>query len=366
LHVVAAKDEKITMIMLSMFATALITMLALMALRPVACRMGLLDMPDHRKLHDGAIPLIGGIAVFIGICVSFMLFIPLDKSIISYLCAALLIVGVGAMDDLKDLPVHLRLLLQLTVTVILCSGTGLYLENLGDLIGFGDVHLGLLGYVCTTLAIMGAINAFNMMDGIDGLAGTMALIAYAALAFLFQRSGDQAAFQLALIFSVALIPYLMMNLTVPPFKKKIFMGDAGSMLNGLSIVWLLIHGSQGEVQSFEPVTAVWLVAIPLMDMVAIMIRRVKKRQSPFKPDRDHLHHIFMRARFSDRESLVFIVMMGVLLAAIGILGDVLAVSESVRTLGFVGVFLIYCYALKHAWLLTRFFRKHPLHPEELV
>jgi len=351
------------MIIQSVLATLTVTWLAIMLLRPVAYSIGLLDTPDHRKHHKGAIPLIGGIAAFIGICASFLLFVPIDEPIVSYLLAGSLIVGVGALDDIKDLPVRVRLITQVLVTVILCEGTGLYLENLGDLFGFGDVHLGWFSYPATILAMMGAINAFNMMDGIDGLAGSMALIAYSGLAYLFYRSGDPLGFQLALIFSIALIPYLMVNLTIPPFKKKIFMGDAGSMLHGFSVVWLLVHGSQGEAQSFSPVTALWLVAIPLMDMVAIMARRAKKGQSPIRPDRDHLHHIFMRARFSDREALVLITIMGVVFLAIGLLAETFFWRESINVMAFICVFLLYCYFLKHAWLVAKFFRKYPLHSE---
>ncbi len=101
----------------------------------------------------------------------------------------------------------------------------------------------------------------------------------------------------------------------------------------------------------------WIIAVPLMDMAAIILRRVCKGQSPFKPDRDHLHHIFMRAGFGPRATLCIISYFSVVYAALGILGEVYHVREWIMFLGFMLSFAVYNYGIKHAWTLVRWVRK---------
>jgi UDP-GlcNAc:undecaprenyl-phosphate GlcNAc-1-phosphate transferase len=136
------------------------------------------------------------------------------------------------------------------------------------------------------------------------------------------------------------------------------MGDAGSMFMGLTVIWLLTLGTQNSTlneAAFRPVTALWIIAIPLMDMFAIMLRRLKKGNSPFKADNGHLHHICLRMGLSSRQSLLAISLFAIVLAAIGILGEVFLIPESIMLLLFIVLFFGYSYALQHAWKLVRAF-----------
>jgi UDP-GlcNAc:undecaprenyl-phosphate GlcNAc-1-phosphate transferase len=119
------------------------------------------------------------------------------------------------------------------------------------------------------------------------------------------------------------------------------MGDAGSMFVGLSVIWLLTMGTQGEQASFSPVTALWICAIPLMDMLAIVVRRYKNGKSPFKPDRDHLHHILQRAGLSPKRALVAISSVAVVMSSIGLAGEYFNVAESFMLISFLAMFTIY-------------------------
>lgn len=93
----------------------------------------------------------------------------------------------------------------------------------------------------------------------------------------------------------------MMNLGILGRERKVFMGDAGSMMIGFAVIWLLLGASQDPLETMmRPITALWLIAVPLMDMAAIMFRRVRRGDSPLKPDREHLHHIFQRLGFTSR------------------------------------------------------------------
>ncbi|MBY5961352.1 UDP-N-acetylglucosamine--undecaprenyl-phosphate N-acetylglucosaminephosphotransferase [Marinobacter nauticus] len=332
--------------------------LSLIILRPVAVRVRLLDNPDHRKLHRGAVPLIGGLSAFVGLGLAWLLWMPvIDSYGLFLLCAALLVV-VGAVDDAKDLPAKFRLGVQVVLGAVLTFGSGVSLSTFGDLFGFGEVSLGAFGPWVTIAAVIGATNAFNMIDGIDGLAGSLSLVVLVSLTILFM--GDSRfSTELTLAFGIAcaLVPYLMANLRIPPFKCRIFMGDAGSMFIGFAVVWLLVNATQPGQMAMRPVTALWIIAIPLMDMVAIMVRRARKGQSVMKPDREHLHHIFMRAGFSDREALVLITLVALLFAGVGLAGEFFEVPEWAMFTAFVGVFALYDWALSHVWRLLVVFRR---------
>jgi len=179
-----------------------------------------------------------------------------------------------------------------------------------------------------------------------------------SLALLFSTSsGLVPELALAVGISCALVPYLMANLRIPPFRNRIFMGDAGSMFIGFAVVWLLVNATQPGEMAMRPVTALWIIAIPLMDMVAIMVRRARKGQSVMKPDRDHLHHIFMRAGFSDREALLMITIVAMLFASVGLLGEFFHLPEWLMFAAFVGLFALYDWSLSHVWRLLVVVRK---------
>jgi UDP-GlcNAc:undecaprenyl-phosphate GlcNAc-1-phosphate transferase len=185
-----------------------------------------------------------------------------------------------------------------------------------------------------------------MIDGIDGLIGSLSINTFTSIAILFIMSGQTDYLSYPLILATATLPYLIFNLGITEklFNKKtikIFMGDAGSMFVGLSVIWLLTMGTQGEQASFRPVTALWICAIPLMDMLAIVVRRYKNGKSPFKPDRDHLHHILQRAGLSSSQTLIAISTVAILMSLIGLAGEYFNVAESIMLLSFLAMFVIY-------------------------
>lgn len=324
---------------------------------PVAVRLGLVDTPNVRKKHTGAVPLVGGIGIFVSVLTASMLFLPQSQTLNLYLISTALIVFIGVLDDYYDLPVRPRIVSQVLAASIMIYGAGLYIENLGNLFGFGVIDLGIFGSILTVVAVIAAINAFNMVDGIDGLAGMLSIVAFSALAFMLSRVHNEW-FLLPIMLIAATTAYLMFNLEWPSAKlKKVFMGDAGSMLIGLTVIWLLVIGSQGEEAAFKPVTALWIVGLPLMDMVAIMFRRIKKGQSPFKPDRDHLHHIFMRAGLTPRQALSIITGIATVISVVGLVLDMLGAAEWLSLMLFCVLFAAYCYAIQHIWRILTILRK---------
>lgn len=325
--------------------------LAIKLFKPLAVDVGLVDKPNARKHHDGQIPLIGGISIFAAVLAASLLWLPNTLELRMYLIASAMMVFIGALDDKYDLKVRIRIVGQIIIASLMIYGVGGYIANLGDLFGFGDINLGPLGIIFTYFAIIVVINAYNMVDGIDGLIGSLSLNTFTAIAILFLISGNSGYLSYPLMLATATLPYLVFNLGF--FKKytnKIFMGDAGSMFIGLSVIWLLSMGTQGENASFRPVTALWICAVPLMDMLAIVMRRYRKGKSPFKPDRDHLHHILQRAGLSSRQTLIAITAFSIIMSLIGVLGEYLQVPESIELLLFLVIFILYNkYARHFSW-----------------
>lgn len=334
------------------------TSLAIVALRPLAIKINLLDKPNTRKRHVGAIPLIGGISVFLGVLTSSLVTLPSEPLLQALLVCSILIVILGVVDDAKDISPWFRLGVQSLLTILLSKATGISLHQLGDIAGLGNISVRWFDIVITVIAICGAINAFNMMDGIDGLAGSMALVSFIGLAILFHDTIPLLA-DFCQIFILALIPYLCVNLSLFSAKRKIFLGDAGSMLLGFVIGFMVIFGSQQthSINAFRPVTALWIIGLPLMDMVGIMIRRISKGQSPLRADRNHLHHILMHAGFSPRESLSIMVLLGSTMMAVGVLGEHFNMPEIVMMGLFLALFAAYSVGLQYAWRLGRWVKK---------
>jgi UDP-GlcNAc:undecaprenyl-phosphate GlcNAc-1-phosphate transferase len=325
--------------------------IAIKVFKPIAIDVGLVDKPNARKHHNGQVPLIGGISIFAAVLAASLIWLPNTLELRMYLVASAMMVFIGALDDKFDLKVRIRIVGQIIIASLMIYGVGGYISNLGNLFSFGDIELGPIGIVFTYFAIIVVINAYNMVDGIDGLIGSLSLNTFTAIAILFLISGNTSYLSYPLILATATLPYLIFNLGFfKSYSKKIFMGDAGSMFIGLSVIWLLTIGTQGESASFRPVTALWICAIPLMDMLAIVMRRYRKGKSPFKPDRDHLHHILQRAGLSSRQTLVVISIASALMSILGVLGEYFQVAESIELALFVLMFILYNkYARHFSW-----------------
>lgn len=347
--------------MLTSAAIAFVTTwLAILVLRPTSQRIGLVDVPNARKVHVGAVPLVGGIAVSFGVLMAtFFGLIPQNPMISILLLGSIGMVIMGAIDDVKDISPLLRLFLQAILIVLVCNYGSVTLHNFGDLFTLGDIKIPtVIAWPVTILAVCAAINAYNMMDGIDGLAGSMAAISLAALGYtLYSVEPDVS--RLCWIIVIALAPYLMVNLTVPPFSKKIFLGDAGSMFLGFIIGILVLYGSQqsNAHNAFNPVTALWIIGLPLMDMLGIMVRRIRKGQSPLRADRNHLHHILLHAGLSSKQSLLLIVLVNSLIVGCGVLFAINNIPQWLMVILYLVLFIAYSLCFGHAWKLGRWIKE---------
>lgn len=347
---------------LPFFMAAFVTMLLIVTLKPLANRIGWVDKPDNlRKLHCSAVPLTGGVAMMIAYATSLFF---LDNcqgqcNHIQLMSSLLLLCALGIWDDIKHLSAKFRLLLQAGIAYLLIASTHTYLNDMGNLFGLGDIVLGsTIGTIFTVFCIVGIINAMNMIDGIDGLSAGLALIALVGIKVLTQSINlNESIFIVALLGCLA--GYLMFNMRGPIRKKaSVFMGDAGSMVLGAAIAWLMVSLSQpsfAHPSLFSPVLALWLLAIPTLDTICLIIKRKRQGKSPFAADRDHLHHTFKTAGLSDIQTTLVILAMAGAIMLFAVTLSLLNTPEAILMWLFIIMGIAYYFVVHHKPVLATLF-----------
>ena len=301
-------------IALAFAVTAILTL----TLRPVALRLHLTDKPGGRKRHSGEIPLVGGIAMLIGVLVTALCTVNTVGRWALLVPAAFLVV-VGGIDDRFTVGASARLVAQICAALLMMIGGGLYLRDIGDPFGTGLLGLGFLAIPLSVVVAVSVINAFNFVDGIDGLAASMALIALAGGALAAKVSAP--AETVAAMACGAILGFLPFNFpAVRNRRLRTFMGDAGSTLLGFLVVWFTISICQGPTRSLSPVAVLWFVLMPLADFFSCFVRRIARGKMPLHAGREHFHYMLMRAGLSGRQVLGVLVAFGVFYAAVGLIG----------------------------------------------
>jgi UDP-GlcNAc:undecaprenyl-phosphate GlcNAc-1-phosphate transferase len=252
----------------------------------------------------------------------------------AFLAAATVLVTVGLIDDRFDLSPWTRLPAQIAAVIVLMISSGTMVRSLGTPFGGSEIVFSSVGAtIFTILVTVAAINAFNMLDGMDGLAGTTALTSLVSIAMLSWSNSLWLPLAVSLVMAGAVCAFLLFNLPIRLNRPmRCFMGDAGSTLLGFSVAWLCIHISQGPNRAVAPVNSLWLVALPLFELFWSTARRLIRGVSPFRADNAHFHHLLLRAGFGVRGAFAVFVLLTVILAAIGLALNALAVADSVSLL----------------------------------
>jgi UDP-GlcNAc:undecaprenyl-phosphate/decaprenyl-phosphate GlcNAc-1-phosphate transferase len=328
---------------------AVISFFAILALRQLALKIDWMDRPDERKAHKSPVPAVGGIAWILGLT--------------GGLCAAgawgfapqwgalVLLCLVGAFDDVRPLPSVLRLAFQAVAALLAIYPQGLILANFGELFwpGLSTVLPAWVAWPVTIFACVGVINAVNMIDGMDGSLSVVVGVCLVLLIALFHRSGHNSEALLAGVAFAALVPFVFFNTRTPWLERaSLFFGDAGSTAIGLLLAWLLVRGTQGPAAAFKPVTALFLLAVPIVDTVSLMLRRVARGHSPFKPDQEHVHHLLQRLGYDVKQSVWLLLGISMFTAAIGLLLATFGAPEWVSMLVFLGMALGYHFMVQRS------------------
>jgi UDP-N-acetylmuramyl pentapeptide phosphotransferase/UDP-N-acetylglucosamine-1-phosphate transferase len=304
----------------------------------IAAHHALYDIPNKRKRHKGNIPRIGGVSfvpcILISVMLSFGLFFmnghnistvvpPNIKEFCFFFSAILLIYLAGVKDDLVGMRYKYKFCFQVYASILIIS-SGVYINNLHGLFGIYELTPW-IGVPLTILAMVFVVNAMNLIDGMDGLASGISIIALCIYGFMYQLQG--LWFYTLLAFSTVgvLIPFFYYNVFGDADKgKKIFMGDSGSLSLGFILGFLLIRYWNYSPELILPtgntvIVAISPVMLPMLDVLRVMIIRIKNGKSIFKADRNHIHHKLTDIGLNNSISLAIILLTSIMFCIINLI-----------------------------------------------
>jgi len=297
-------------------AAAAVAVVVVVCLTPLASRLayriGAVDEPRARGLSDRPMPRLGGVAIFAGVLVSAILFLPLDSRFGAIVMGAALITFVGALDDVFELSAPVKLAGQIVAALIPVLD-GVRVESF-TLPLMGRVELGELGIPITVLGIVLIMNVVNFSDGIDGLAAGVCAIAAAAfvvLAFDLERAN---AAVLSAIIAGAALGFLVHNF----HPATVFMGDCGSNLLGLLLACVAVEGTLKTQSLIALVLPLVVLAVPFLDTTFVVLKRLKYKKPVYQADREHFHHRMDRIGFSTRRTVLYLYAWTLMLAGLAL------------------------------------------------
>lgn len=279
------------------------------------------DNPEARKLQRTPVPVMGGFVVFLGAIIgSFCYWFKYDcSSIIPVQIAMLVMLIVGAWDDMQKLSPALRFIIEIIVVVALALVNNYPVNDFHGLWGIHEISPW-IAWPLTVFACVGVINAINMVDGIDGLSSGICIMAFGFFSWLFFNAYDFVRAALGVCIMGGLIPFFVMN--VFGKKSKMFIGDAGTLMLGIVLCDFLmamltkdsVCGKKFDDNDFCLIAyALAVLAIPIFDTVRVMLGRICRGESPFAPDKTHLHHAFIDYGFHHLEASLLEIMLNMLI-----------------------------------------------------
>lgn len=298
--------------------TGLVSLIFILVLTPFAGRFRLLDQPNHRKHHRKAVPMVGGIAIYVAV-LSAMLVVGAPDKVSWLMLSVSILVVVGVLDDALGLGVRVRFASQVLAASVMIMSGSFWIRSLGIDLWDLEIVFGWLGIPITIFSVVGLTNGFNMVDGIDGLASGHMLIGLTSVCLtLYATHGQVYQLEWLVILMSSVFAFFLVNLSLTPFNR-VFLGDAGSLLLGFIMAWTLIYYTQEPIALMHPVAALWCVTIPVFDTLVVIARRIKNKQSPFSPDRNHFHHLLVDMGMKSEVALVIILGLSIVVNAFGIL-----------------------------------------------
>lgn len=273
----------------------------------ICYHVGALDYPNERKVHKKPMPVMGGLMIYLGFLFGYMLFAPQNTQMLAILIASFIVIITGILDVIKPLRAREKLVGQLVAACIIVF-YGKILLN--DISAFGFYFdFGWLAYPLTIIFIVALMNCINLIDGLDGLAAGISTIFFATigvLAFILHNIGS-LEITIAFIMIGACLGFLIFNFN----PSKIFMGEIGSMFLGFMIAVVCLLGFKG-VTLTSLVVPMIILAIPILDTLFAILRRIIHHKPIYEADKQHLHHQLLNKKFSQRTTVLIIYAVSIL------------------------------------------------------
>ncbi|HON17730.1 MAG TPA: MraY family glycosyltransferase [Salinivirgaceae bacterium] len=334
---------KAIVLLFSAFSTAfIITSLVIPIIVQLAFAKGLVAKPNERSSHRGIVPNLGGLGIFMGFILSFILFSNFAEfpNMQYFLFSAILIFFIGMKDDVSAISAGTKFMgLTLAIAIPVILGN-IRITSFYGIFGITTIHP-LLSILFTIFVFLVIINAYNLIDGINGLCGTLTSVSLCAFGLWFWFEKNPVTYQyLILITSLlgAVLGFLRFNFT----PAKIFMGDTGSLMLGFITAFITVYFIErgGNYTHpipvrLSPVVAIGFIAIPLADMLKVFIIRIYRKRSPFQADKRHVHHLLVDLGLSHTKATLIIASGQIFLIGIAL------IFQEFRAKTFAAVILIF-------------------------
>jgi len=299
-------------LILSFLLSLVISHLSFPPLIFLAKKFDLYDIPNNRKLHKRRVPILGGIGFFFAWIITILFFVNFNKfnGFQFFLTAVLIIISLGVKDDLSGLNPLKKILGQVIAALIVAVLADYRITSFYGIFGIYTLPY-FISVIFTVFVFLIVVNGFNLIDGIDGLAVSIGIIGSVLFGMWFFNVNEANQYFIAAIsLTGALVPFLKINMS----PAKMFMGDTGSMFIGfilafLAIVFIERHNLECQVFRIQssPILAMAIIFLPIYDVTRSFFVRLAKGKNPFKPDKNHVHHLLLRSGMSHLQATVVLV-----------------------------------------------------------
>lgn len=278
-------------------------------IKRVAKHIGAMDIPNERRVHKVPIPRLGGLGIYMGFILGYVLFGTMSLKMNAILIGSFIIIITGIIDDINPIPAKIKFLFQIVAASIVAFYGKILLS---DLSAFGFyIEFGIFSYPITILFIVSIINCINLIDGLDGLAAGLSSIYFITIGIVIV--GWMHTFELDAVITFVMLGSTLGFLCHNFNPAKIFMGDSGSMFLGYMIAVIALLGFK-NVTLTTLLVPICLLAIPIMDTLFAIIRRVINKKPIGEPDKKHLHHQLLNLNISHRNTVLIIYFVDILFA----------------------------------------------------
>ncbi len=324
-------DELQISMLLGIGVTAAVaTFLLTFPIKRLSYNLGVLDIPDERKIHIRKIPCLGGLSLYITAVLTFSIMMRLYPAVFVYrqemqglILGSALMVAFGVWDDVRGSGAIPKLAFQSLIALIMYE-YGFRFQTL-SLPLLPPVYLGIFGMILTIVWFCVVINAINLIDGLDGLAAGLSVIAAATILMISYRWSEPLAILLAVLIIGTSLGFLPHNF----YPAKIFLGDTGSMLLGFWLASLSLITSTKSPTLLTLLLPLIAIGLPVFDTVHAFFRRLHHRQHPFRADKRHIHHRLLALGYSHPHSVILLYLASIYL---GLTAYILSQTESFVTL----------------------------------
>ncbi len=346
-------------VLLTASVSFIVSFLAIPIVIQVAETKNLYDIPDERKLHTKKIASLGGVGIFAGFIIASLLSIQghLNPEFQYFFAAAIVIFFLGLKDDIVVLSASKKFIGQLLAASILIHLGDIRLDSMYGVFGIEQLPAG-FGLALSYLTIIVIINSFNLIDGVDGLAASLGVLSTVVFGIYFFAIDYQAYALFAFAMAGSLVAFLIFN----HHPAKIFMGDSGSLMIGMVNAILVIKFINVAHDPFVAIPVHSSVAfgfavliVPLLDTLRVFSVRILNAKSPFRPDRNHVHHLFLDRGLSHAAVTFSLVLINIGFIALAWLGQSFGTTillGIMLVLAFAGLGILYYYRRTHKTMVV--------------